>query len=687
MTKYTYRRRLPRSITNYGFIIYTQGPLLDQLGLLYIYIYIYRICLLHTAGCTRASWHGTRLEALRRLFSPTILRRLRASRGFAMDRRRDPAIAHRLHRLVHLAGRAPTGADSAVLDSGMTIDNTLLRELTVDDLDGGDPTVAYVRVRGHAVRVTPTPVDSPHIVAFEDGVADLVGLAPGFGVAHPEVLAGNVLVEGMDPFATAYAVSVYGTYVTPDDVAYGDGRAASLCEVVNSSGERYELQLKGSGPTPFCRGADGRAVLRSSVREFLVSEAMHNLGVPTTRALSLIAHDEEIERPWYDATSENPEQGTSPEVMAASPEGHAPFRMQTETGAIMCRVSPSFLRVGHLELFFRRAVAGEGIGELQQMCEHVLRREFSEIWEDTGSPTLAAKLVLMVEEFAKRQAMLVAEWLRVGYVQGNMNSDNCTLGGRTIDYGPFGIMERYDGMWNPFTSDPEGKFAFVRQPGAARVNLSTLAQIVVAMLGPEGQNDELKARVNTAVEDCFAEVFFATHHEHNRAKLGVTAWDENAEELWDALQGLMQTTGEGVDFTLLYRQLGSFDTPAVGDETAAGVVVEEALAGVFYVALHSETKPQWASWCAKYAARLIADGRDSAERRAEQCATSPKFVARNWMLVTAYEAAYDGDYSVIAELQELLRSPYDEQSEAMSKKYYRKTPAWAQEMPGVKFMS
>lgn len=603
--------------------------------------------------------------------------------------------ARRLRRLTqHL--RSPrhfnTGGGSAAFDhadSGMRFDNTLLRELTVDDLDGGDSSVAYVRIRGHAVRVTPAPVLAPHMVAFEEGVAKMIGLDPAFGAARPDVLSGNVLLDGMDPFATAYGVSVYGTYVTPDDVAYGDGRAASLCEVLNSAGERWELQLKGSGPTPFCRGADGRAVLRSSVREFLVSEAMHNLGVPTTRALSLIRHDEQIGRPWYDATSENPEEGVSPDLTAASPGGYAPFRMKTETGAIMCRVAPSFLRVGHIELFFRRAAAGEGITELTQMCQHALRREFPQIWADSGLPTLGSKLAAMVEEFATRQAVLVAEWLRVGYVQGNMNSDNCTLGGRTIDYGPFGVMERYDGMWNPFTSDPEGKFAFVRQPGAARVNLATIAKIVLAMLGPEGQNTELKAQVTAAVENRFAEAFFAAHHEHNRRKLGVAEWDEGAEELWDSLQGLMQTTGEGVDFTLLYRQLSSFDLPRAAE---AGAVVMAALeedvpGGCFYAPLREESRAHWTAWCESYAARLQADGRDNAERRAEQRATSPKFVPRNWMLVRAYEAAYDGDYSIIEELQQLLRSPYDEQTQDLSTKYYRRAPAWAQEMPGVKFMS
>eukprot|EP01043_Picozoa_sp_COSAG02_P033096 COSAG02_NODE_2243_length_9392_cov_12.624449_10_plen_610_part_00 len=603
--------------------------------------------------------------------------------------------AGRLCRLTqHLQGCTcipyATAIDTAGA-SGMRFDNTLLRELTVDDLDGGESNVAYVRVRGHAVRVTPAPVPAPHMVAFEESVAKMIGLDPEFGAAHPDVLSGNVLLDGMDPFATAYGVSVYGTYVTPDDVAYGDGRAASLCEVLNSAGDRWELQLKGSGPTPFCRGADGRAVLRSSVREFLVSEAMYNLGVPTTRALSLIGHEEEIERPWYDATSENPEEGTSPDLSAMSPEGHAPFRMKLETGAIMCRVAPSFLRVGHLELFFRRAAAGEGITELTQICEHVLRREFQQIWEDAHTPTLGSKLAAMVEEFATRQAELVAEWLRVGYVQGNMNSDNCTLGGRTIDYGPFGIMERYDGMWNPFTSDPEGKFAFLRQPGAARINLATLAKIVLAMLGPEGENTELKARVTAAVEERFSAAFFAAHHEHNRRKLGVIEWDEGAEELWDSLQGLMQTTGEGVDFTLLYRQLSSFDLQQ-DDDTEAGAVIMAVLedgvpGGCFYAPLHEESRAQWTAWCESYAARLRADARDNAERRAEQSATSPKFVPRNWMLVRAYEAAYDGDYSIIEELQQLLRAPYDEQTSELSKKYYRRAPAWAQEMPGVKFMS
>ena len=421
------------------------------------------------------------------------------------------------HRRLDRLARQLThcSAGSAAQDSGLRFDNTLLRDLAVDDLNGGPNDVPYTRVGGHACRVTPRSVPAPHMVAFEAGVAELIGLDPSYGAAHPDVLSGNVLLDGMDPFATAYGVSVYGQYVTPDDVAYGDGRAASLCEVVNGAGERWELQLKGSGPTPFCRGADGRAVLRSSVREFLVSEAMAHLGVPTTRALSLVGHAEEIERPWYDANSKDPEAGTTPELRAMSDQ-HAPFQMKTETGAIMCRVAPSFLRVGHMELFYRRAANGEGVEQLTALCAHVLQREYPEIAADESSPTLPAKMVAMLEEFSLRQAVLVAEWLRVGYVQGNMNSDNCTLGGRTIDYGPFGIMERYDGMWNPFTSDEEGKFAFVRQPQAARVNLATLAQIVFALVGDD---EALQQRAKDAVETQFAEHFFSIHNEHNRRKL------------------------------------------------------------------------------------------------------------------------------------------------------------------------
>lgn len=249
--------------------------------------------------------------------------------------------------------------------------------------------------------------------------------------------------------------------------------------MVERTGARWELQLKGSGTTPFSRGGDGRAVLRSSIREFLVSEAMHAMRVPTTRALCLVASGSQYtRRMWY---KEND----------ATRHDHPPDHMVVERCAITCRAAPSFLRVGHLELWARRAARGVdgAAAELRALVEHALGREFA----DTVDPQQPERqrLLAMVRAFAERQAELSIAWLRVGYVQGNMNSDNCLLSGRTMDYGPFGFMERYEPLWSPFTSDMERKFGFERQPLAAQVRATGKAThgapLVLAWQPPRGR--------------------------------------------------------------------------------------------------------------------------------------------------------------------------------------------------------
>ena len=267
--------------------------------------------------------------------------------------------------------RGSASAASAVRTLLERRDDSIKKALPSDpDSEASYPNRESRESFGFWVDVEPEPLPHPFLVSTSPDMLATLGLdaSAAADAEFVSFFAGGSLPGGGRAWATPYAVSVFGQSIDAPDPfgrgnGYGDGRAATLGEFSLASGERWELQLKGSGPTPFCRGADGRAVLRSSVREFLVSEAMAHLGVPTTRALSLVGHAEEIERPWYDANSKDPEAGTTPELRAMSDQ-HAPFQMKTETGAIMCRVAPSFLRVGHMELFYRRAANGEGVEQL-----------------------------------------------------------------------------------------------------------------------------------------------------------------------------------------------------------------------------------------------------------------------------------------------------------------------------------
>ena len=254
-------------------------------------------------------------------------------------------------------------------------------------------------------------------------------------------------------WATPYALSIYGTPQQPNGAGfhgygYGDGRAISIAEVLLPRGGRMELQLKGGGRTPFSRGADGAAVLRSSVREFLASEAMFALGVPTTRALSLIASsDEVVMRPWYSPA-------------AADGVKHGGDVMQENKRAITTRVAPSFLRVGQFELYGRRAARGEAVGleELELLARHALAREYPEQVDQAAGAPLQPQLLGMLREASGRLAHLATQWLRVGYVQSNFNSDNCLVGGHTMDYGPFGFLEKYDPRWGMWIGSGDRAF-------------------------------------------------------------------------------------------------------------------------------------------------------------------------------------------------------------------------------------
>ncbi len=352
-------------------------------------------------------------------------------------------------------------------DFARRADYSLMNDLKADPEatdDGDDHHPRQVR-SGHFVPVTPSPIASPQYVAHSGALFDELGLKQD--LAHDEefrrLFSGDISVAQapMRPYgwATGYALSIYGTeYVQQcpfrNGNGYGDGRAVSVFEGT-FYGARWEMQLKGGGRTPYCRGADGRAVLRSSVREFLAQEFMHALGVPTSRSLTLyMSQSETVQRPWYSERSSS----FNPDVMVSNPV------------AITTRVAPSFLRVGQLELFARRARSGahpEALDELEMIVRHLIQRNYHQ--EIDPNQSLGDQVVQLAYLFRERLLSLVSHWLRVGYCQGNFNSDNCAAGGFTLDYGPFGFCELFDPRFQPWTGGCD-LFSFFNQPAAAESN-------------------------------------------------------------------------------------------------------------------------------------------------------------------------------------------------------------------------
>ena len=358
--------------------------------------------------------------------------------------------------------------------------DTLNRDPDATD-DGVDHVPRQV-FSGHYVPVKPTSIETPEYVAHshhffhELGFADRLAESADF----MRVFSGD-LSQVPEPmrkvgWATGYALSIFGTeYIQQCPFqtgnGYGDGRAISVLEAVIND-RRWEMQLKGGGRTPYCRGADGRAVLRSSVREFLAQEHMHALGVPTSRSLSLyVSKTETVQRPWYSDGSRSFE----------------PDTMESQAVAISTRVAPSFLRVGQIELFGRRArkqahpnaLAENAKSELEQIVLHLIDREYADVID--RSLSLSGKVVLLAQAFRSRLSALVANWIRVGYCQGNFNSDNCAVGGFTLDYGPFGFIEVFDPNYQPWTGGGE-HFAFWNQPAAAQRNFEMFCTAVHPLL-------------------------------------------------------------------------------------------------------------------------------------------------------------------------------------------------------------
>ncbi|MDZ7671031.1 MAG: YdiU family protein [Gammaproteobacteria bacterium] len=519
---------------------------------------------------------------------------------------------------------------------GLQFDNRFTRELP------GDPESGSRRRQVHQAsysRVDPTPVAAPRLVAYWPEVAELLGLDPAVceTQAFAEVFTGNRLLPGMDPHATCYGGHQFGNWAGQ----LGDGRAINLGEVVNPNGEHWMLQLKGAGPTPYSRSADGYAVLRSSIREFLCSEAMHFLGVPTTRALSLTLSGESVVRDiLYD--------------------GHpAP-----EPGAVVCRVARSFTRFGHFEILAARREHDL----LARFTDFTIAADFPELEHHTDPQE---RYAVWFDEVCRRTAAMVVEWMRVGFVHGVMNTDNMSVLGLTIDYGPYGWLDDYDPDWTPNTTDAGGRrYRFGYQARIAHWNLAQLANAIYPLIEDTAP---LEAGLKRFERD-----YLEGWRDMMLAKLGLTEFQSATDAaLLNDLNDVLQVVE--TDMTIFFRALADLTR----DHSDPLAVVSDA----FYTPTEvtGDKARQIRGWLERYQRRLGNQALDHGARRTQMNTVNPRFVLRNYLAQTAIDAAEQGDFKVIHQLQDVLRNPYDDHPEYAQ--WAGKRPDWARERVGCSMLS
>src|SRR5688572_3942159 len=499
----------------------------------------------------------------------------------------------------------------------LEFDNSFVRELPADGVQDNVPR----QVPGASyTRVDPTPVAAPRLLGWSQALGEYLGIARP---ASAEVLAGNRVLPSIQPSAARYGSHQFGSWAGQ----LGDGRAITLGEIFATDGSRQELQLKGAGRTPYSRTADGRAVLRSSLREFLCSEAMYFLGVPTTRALSLVGTGEEVIRDmFYD--------------------GHpAP-----EPGAIVCRVAPTFVRFGNFQI---HAALSE-VEPLRRLADYVLRLHYP-----------GHSYISWYQEVCRRTALLMVDWMRLGFVHGVMNTDNMSILGVTIDYGPYGWLEGYDPQWTPNTTDAHTRrYSYGNQPQIAQWNLARLAEALLPLV-------EDKAPLEEGLT-LYADTFNTGWRRALAHKLGFEALEEPGDE--QLLADLFALLYEAeTDYTIFFRNLAALPL-----DTADGKMLRDA----FYSEPPAEHLAALASWLKRYAERSRAAPRDRIERMNR---ANPKYVFRNYLAQLAIDALERGDTAVMERLMKVLERPFDEQPAHHDLAARR--PEWARHRAGCSALS
>lgn len=445
----------------------------------------------------------------------------------------------------------------------------------------------------------PTPVAEPWLIKLNEPLAEELGLDVEVlrrdGAA---IFSGNLLPEGAEPLAMAYAGHQFGGFVPQ----LGDGRAILLGEVVDRSGKRYDIQLKGAGPTPFSRRGDGRAALGPVLREYIISEAMFALGIPATRALAAVTTGEPV------------------------------YREEVLPGAVFTRVAASHIRVGTFQFFAARGDT-EGV---RALADYVIDRHYPTL-KDADNPYLS-----LFEAVSDRQAALIARWLHVGFIHGVMNTDNMTVSGETIDFGPCAFMDAYDPATVFSSIDQRGRYAYANQPGIGQWNLARLGETLLPLIDAEPDSAVDKANV---VIKGYGERFQAHWLAGMRDKIGLAGEEDGDLDLVQALLSLMQA--QGADYTLTFRRLSDL----AGDEAA-----EAAFAASF------REPDACGAWLAQWRERLSRDPQTATDRANAMRSVNPAFIPRNHRVEQAINAAVeDGDFSLFEALLSVLAKPYEDQ--------------------------
>lgn len=452
-------------------------------------------------------------------------------------------------------------------------------------------------------------LSQPQLLASNVSLCTSLGIQPET-LAQPDalaLLAGNRLADGMQPIAAMYAGHQFGVYVPQ----LGDGRAMLLGDMSDSRGQRWEWQLKGAGLTPFSRMGDGRAVLRSTIREYLCSEAMHGLGIPTTRALAMTGSPDPV------------------------------YREQPETAAVLTRLAESFIRFGSFEVFYHRGQHDE----IRVLADFLIRHHFPAC---SQQPQPYAALFA---EIVGRTAQLIAQWQAVGFCHGVMNTDNMSILGLTLDYGPFGFMDGFNAAHVCNHSDHAGRYAYNQQPQVGLWNLHCLASAFLPLVS----EDVLLAAL-AAYREQYAQHWLALM----RNKLGLAVATDGDEELIEAL--LLAMHAHRTDYTVFFRRLADF-VPGEDNAPLRDLFLDRSL---------------FDDWSDRYTARLQLEARPQAVRQAAMRASNPKYILRNYLAEQAIQAAQQGDFSLIARLYDCLQHPFDEQPQYQA--FAAEPPAWAQEI-------
>ncbi len=553
--------------------------------------------------------------------------------------------------LLSAADRERVGLES------LQFDNRFSDELPLDESGDNRP-----RQVSKAASSTTKPARSsgPLLVSWSKEVSDLLEIRADFWTDHSEIAAqvfsGNATLPGMRPIAARYGGHQFGNWAGQ----LGDGRAMSLGEVV-VGGTRSTLQLKGAGPTPYSRGADGFAVMRSSIREFLCSEAMHHLGVPTTRALSLVSTGDKVRRDmFYDG---NP---------------------AMEDGAVVCRVAPSFIRFGSFQIF---AAMGE-LEELRAMLDFTINHYFHDLAAQ-HAPGSNARYEALFADACRSTLDMVVHWMRVGFVHGVMNTDNMSIHGLTIDYGPYGWLDNFDPSWTPNTTDAaHRRYRFGNQPQIAQWNLLQLANAIVQVTKDvEPLQRSLEA---------FGQDFDLAHRNMWRSKIGLgselvdeasSAVDNDIDELANDLLELLSAAE--TDMTLFFRRLADCpisDVSTVTGEDPSGAEPIAALQDAYYdEAEFAALAPRLLDWRDRYAAITNQYGLTDRRRQTSMNSVNPCYVLRNYLSQVAIDAAENGDFSEIELLVEALRTPYV--ADPRFDRLGAKRPEWARNRPGCSTLS